>query len=161
MQSSPPMPACIFCAIATGRAPASLVHEDERFLVFLDIYPVRAGHALVIPKRHAQRLSDLPRGEAEEIFGLAVRVGQALRSSGLPCDDVNFLLNDGPAASQTVPHLHLHVVPRRRRDIGRVFAKLFTRPAAPLLPAPARGVLDRHAAAIRVALATAGRGGAS
>ncbi len=144
---------CIFCAIVAGRAPASLVHDDERFLVFLDIHPVRPGHALVIPRRHAPLLADLSAAEIEALFGLAARVAAALRLSGLPCDDVSLLLNDGPAANQSVPHAHVHLVPRRRHDLARVVGRLLRRPLAPILgPAP-RARLDAQATSIRAALA--------
>jgi histidine triad (HIT) family protein len=148
------MAECIFCAIAAGRAPASLIHEDERCLAFLDIYPVRAGHALIVPRRHAVRLADLAPGDGAAVFELATRVAQALRDSELPCDDVNLLLNDGPGANQTVPHLHVHVIPRQGRDLARVLGKLLQRPVAPLLGGRPRAELDRQAAGLRAALAT-------
>ncbi len=154
------MAGCIFCAIASGRAPASVVHNDERYLVFLDIYPLRPGHALVIPRRHAATLAELSGAEVEALFALAARVGAALRASGLPCDDVHLVLNDGPAANQTVPHAHVHVVPRRRRDLPAVLGKLLRRPLEPLLGGPPRAALDRQATAIRAALgATPGASG--
>jgi histidine triad (HIT) family protein len=146
---------CIFCAIVAGRAPASLVEASDRFLVFLDIHPMQPGHALVVPRRHAPLLSDLEGEEAAALFGLARRVALALRRSGLPCDDVTLLLNDGPAANQSVPHAHVHVVPRRRHDLGTIFARLLRRPLGPILgPAP-REQLDQQAAAIRAALDSA------
>lgn len=143
---------CIFCAIASGRAPASLVEASDRFVVFLDIHPVQPGHALVVPRRHAPLLSDLEGEESAALFTVARRVALALRHSGLPCDDVTLLLNDGPAANQTVPHAHVHVVPRRRRDLGTIVGRLLRRPLGPLLgPAP-RALLDEQAAAIRAAM---------
>jgi histidine triad (HIT) family protein len=143
---------CIFCAIASGRAPASVVESNERFLVFLDIHPMQPGHALVIPRRHAPLLADLAADETAALFTLARRVALALRRSGLPCDDVTLLLNDGPAANQSVPHAHVHVVPRRRRDLATMAGRLLRRPLGPILgPAP-RAQLDEVAAAIRAAL---------
>ena len=144
---------CIFCAIASGRAPASVVHDDERFVALLDIHPLRAGHTLVIPRRHAALLADLVDGEVEALFGLAARIARALRRSGLPCDDVNVVLNDGKAANQTIPHAHVHVLPRLRGDLAAIAGKLLRRPLAPFLGGPPRGELDRQAAIIRAALA--------
>jgi histidine triad (HIT) family protein len=144
---------CIFCAIVAGRAPASLIEANDRFLVFLDIHPVQPGHALVVPRRHAPLLADLEAEEAAALFAVARRVALALRHSGLPCDDVTLLLNDGPAANQTVPHAHVHVVPRRRRDLGTIVGRLLRRPLAPILGAVPRETLDGQAAAIRAAMA--------
>jgi diadenosine tetraphosphate (Ap4A) HIT family hydrolase len=142
---------CVFCAIVAGRAPASVVWEDERFVAFLDIYPVTVGHMLVVPRRHTPLLADLG-DDAAALFGHAVRLAGAMRRSGLPCDDLNLVLNDGRAANQTVPHAHVHVVPRRRGDFGTLLRKLLQRPVQRLLGGPARDELDRQAAAIRLAL---------
>ena len=65
---------------------------------------------------------------------------------------MHFLINDGPIANQTVPHVHLHVLPRRRGDLPKVFAALAKRPAVALLGQAPRSVLDEHAAAIAAAL---------
>jgi histidine triad (HIT) family protein len=139
---------CIFCEIVAGRAPASLVDEDEAFLAFLDIYPMRPGHALVIPRRHAVRIDDLGDGGAAALFAFAARVARAARAR-LPCDDVNLVLNDGPAANQTVPHAHAHVIPRRRGDLAPLLGRLLVRPVQPLLGGPPRADLDRLAARLR------------
>lgn len=139
--------ACIFCDIVAGRRPASLITQDDRFLAFMDIHPWRPGHALVVPRRHAQRLADLPAADVEALFGLSARVADAVRRSGLPCDDVHIVLNDGPAASQTVPHAHVHIVPRVRGDFWRMLAHVAVRPFA----AP-RATLDDHARRIAQAL---------
>ncbi len=142
---------CVFCAIVAERLPASRFYEDERFLGFLDIHPWRPGHALIVPRAHAVRVGDLPTADARDLFALGVRVGGALRRA-LPCDDVHFVVNDGAAASQSVPHVHLHVLPRRRGDVGRLLLRLVRHPLTPLLgPAP-RATLDAQAAAIRAVL---------
>ena len=151
------MDGCIFCAIAAGQAPASLVHHDERFLVFLDIYPARPGHLLVVPRRHAPRLGDLVADEAPSLCALVARENAALRSPalaehGIRCDDVTVLLNDGAAANQSVPHLHVHLVPRRKGDFPTVLGKLLARPIQPLLGAAPRARLDAQATALRVLL---------
>jgi diadenosine tetraphosphate (Ap4A) HIT family hydrolase len=143
--------ACVFCKIAAGAAPASVIWEDDRFVAFLDIYPVAPGHALVMPRRHAPLLGDLD-ADVGPLFALAARVAAALRRCGMPCDDINLLVNDGRAAGQTVPHAHVHVLPRRRGDVATVLRKLVQRPAQRFLGGPDRGTLDRQAAAIRAAL---------
>lgn len=146
------MAACIFCKILANSAPAHRVYEDEHFLAFLDIYPVRPGHLLVIPKRHGQYLSDFEPGEAGALFALAQRLGDAIRRSDIDCDDLNYVLNDGPAANQTVPHLHMHLLPRTRGDLHKVAAVLARRPIQPILGQAAVTQLDRVASQIREAL---------
>lgn len=145
------MDGCIFCSITRGEAPASTFYADERFVGFMDIRPWRPGHALVVPRVHAVRVADLPSTQAEALFALGMRVAAALRE-GAPCDDVNFVLNDGPSASQTVPHVHLHVVPRTRGDAPRLLLRLLAHPLGPLVRGPSRSALDAHADALRARL---------
>jgi histidine triad (HIT) family protein len=99
-----------------GKAPASKVYSDEKVLAFMDAQPVNSGHVLVIPKVHAARLSDLDEEVGGQMFKVAMRVGAALRGSGIKCDGITMHLADGEAASQDVFHVHLHVVPRFRGD---------------------------------------------
>ncbi|GAB4305637.1 MAG: HIT family protein [Promethearchaeota archaeon] len=102
---------CIFCKIAKGEAPATLLYEDEDCLAFMDIFPATRGHAIVTPRQHYAGLEDAP----VELFShvasvakeLAVKVLKALKAGG-----VNILVNNGKAAGQVVPHLHMHVIPR-------------------------------------------------
>ena len=140
---------CIFCKIVAGHAPASLVHEDERFLAFMDLYPWRPGHVLVIPKAHCQYVAEMEQSHRQELFGLGTRIAEAVRASALTCDDLHLLINDGPMANQTVPHVHLHVVPRIRGDLWRLAWALSARLLISRLTAPSRAELDRHAALIR------------
>jgi diadenosine tetraphosphate (Ap4A) HIT family hydrolase len=146
------MKACIFCKILANLAPAHRVYEDEHFLAFLDIYPVRPGHTLVIPRQHGQYLSDFDPALLGQLFVLGQRLGAAIRRSTLACEDLNYLLNDGPAANQTVAHAHLHLLPRQRRDLHKVAAVLARRPIQPLLGAASDNELSRVAAQIRDAL---------
>jgi histidine triad (HIT) family protein len=146
------MDGCIFCDIAARRQEASFVYEDEQVVSFMDIFPWRPGHLLVIPRAHGVRLADLRDGASAALFSAGTRIAAGLRQSGLPCDDVHLLLNDGAAANQTVPHAHLHVIPRVRGDLWRLALQLLRRPTVTLWgPAP-RAVLDRQAEAIRAAI---------
>lgn len=102
---------CVFCKIIAGLIPAAKVYEDERVLVFLDIAPFEKGHLLVVPKVHARMLTDLPKEDLTAAILVAQNVaGRLLRQ--LPCDGFNVFQNNGACASQTVPHVHFHVVPR-------------------------------------------------
>ncbi|MEM9489298.1 MAG: HIT family protein [Myxococcota bacterium] len=140
---------CIFCEIVAGRAPASVVHQDETFMAFMDIYPWRPGHVLVIPKVHAQYVHELAMDTRRELFALGSRIAEAVRASAIPCDDVHFLINDGPAANQTVGHVHLHVLPRRRGDLWRAALALCQRPFVTLMGQAPRATLDHQAEQIR------------
>ena len=138
--------ACIFCRIVRHELPASVVADRGDTLAFLDIQPINAGHTLVIPKAHAATLVDLPAGAGGGIFETAREIAAALRSSGLPCEGVNFHLADGRVAGQEIFHVHLHVYPRYAGDgVGlRVGPKYGTRPS--------REELERVAGRIRGAL---------
>ncbi len=140
------MNGCIFCEILAGRAEASLVYQDELCAAFLDIQPVTPGHLLVIPRRHAVSLAELPEGEGGRLFEAGQRLAAALRGSGLRCEGVNFFLADGEAAGQEVFHVHLHVFPRFAGD-G------FGLKVGPHYPSqPPRAELDETASRIREAL---------
>lgn len=142
---------CTFCAIVAGRAPASVVVDDERVHAFLDIFPMRPGHTLVIPRRHVVRVAELDGAESSALFAMVARVASAVREA-IPCDDVNLVVNDGPAANQSVPHVHVHVIPRIRGDLGRLLGRLLVRPIQPKLGGPPRAALDRLAGTIRAAV---------
>lgn len=109
---------CRFCAIARGDVEARIVLDDERVLAFLDHRPLFAGHCLVIPRAHHETLPDLPSEMLQPLFGatrlLARAVVDALEAEG------SFVAVNN-VVSQSVPHLHVHVVPRRRKDGLRGF----------------------------------------
>ncbi|MDA8208469.1 MAG: HIT family protein [Actinomycetota bacterium] len=105
--------ACIFCEIVTGLAGAELVHRDEARLVILDRAPLFPGHCLVLPAEHYAELADCPPELYASLSELAQRVALAQRRA-LGCDG-NFVAANA-VISQSVPHLHIHVVPRRRKD---------------------------------------------
>ncbi len=149
---------CIFCKIVSGTAPCSLVYEDERFMSFMDIYPWRPGHVLVIPKAHSARIGEQAPGVGRDLFDLGLRIAAAIRSSELPCDDLHFVLNDGAGANQSVAHVHLHVLPRHGHDLWKLGAELLKRPLVPLLRPTSQAKLDRQAAAISSALEALGPG---
>ncbi|MDX5372817.1 MAG: HIT family protein [Pseudomonadaceae bacterium] len=118
---------CVFCAIADGQLPAHVVHEDEHFLVLLDIFPLRPAHVLIVARGHAPLLADLPAAPREALLALAERVGRALQRSDPSVLGINLLLNDGPVANQHVPHLHLHLIPRRVGDLPALCWRILTR----------------------------------
>ena len=107
---------CIFCAMVKGESAATKVYENEHMLVIMDIKPITAGHMLIIPKRHAEFLTELNDDLVGEMFILAKKVALALKGSKLRCKAINYLLADGAEAGQEVFHVHLHVIPRYRKD---------------------------------------------
>jgi diadenosine tetraphosphate (Ap4A) HIT family hydrolase len=141
---------CIFCDIAAGREPASVIHRDADLIAFMSNAPVNPGHLLVIPQQHAPSLSELPPELAAALFREAQRFGAALRSSTLRCEGLNLFLADGAAASQLVPHVHLHVIPRFTGDSFKLNSRGGVTTSE---KTSSRKVLDAAAAAIRAALA--------
>jgi histidine triad (HIT) family protein len=113
------MPAeCLFCQIATHARPASIVMEDDLALAFLDHRPLFPGHCLLIPKAHIETLGDLPPGCVGPFFAAAQLLARAVET-GLSADGSFVAINN--RVSQSVPHLHVHVVPRRQKDGLRGF----------------------------------------
>ena len=108
------MPAtCAFCAIIRGEQKAVIILETERLIAFLDHRPLFLGHTLLVPKQHVVLLSDLPADQVPEFFGTAQRLERAVED-GLGSDGSMILINN--VVSQSVPHLHLHVIPRSKGD---------------------------------------------
>ena len=109
---------CVFCDIAQGRLEAHVVHRDERTLAFLDIRPLFPGHSLLIPVQHHETLYDLPESLVEPFFSTTRRLSEAVRVA-MGAEGSFVALNN--KVSQSVPHLHAHVVPRVRKDGLRGF----------------------------------------
>ena len=104
---------CLFCEIVQGKQPSWPVLEDENSLAFLDKRPLFPGHCLLIPKRHVAALGDLPGELAGPLFENAQRLARAMEA-GLGADGSFVAINN--RVSQSVPHLHVHVGPRRKKD---------------------------------------------
>lgn len=110
--------ACVFCDIASGRAPAHAVAETEAILAFLDRRPLFPGHVLVVPRAHHETLPDLPAELVAPLFVEAQRIARAVPRA-LGAEGSFVAMNN--RVSQSIPHLHVHVVPRRRGDGLRGF----------------------------------------
>lgn len=106
---------CLFCGIVAGEVPAQIVDSDEHTVSFLDINPATPGHALVIPRRHAADLMEVPDQDLERTMVAARRLARRMDETLEP-DGFNVLNSCRPAAWQTVFHYHLHVVPRYEDD---------------------------------------------
>jgi histidine triad (HIT) family protein len=125
---------CLFCKIAAGEIPATIVAEGERTVAFMDINPATRGHVLVIPRAHARDVHEIDTEDLKAVAAAAQTVA-GLAIERLGADGVNLLNSNGSAAWQTVFHFHMHVIPRYANDPLR-------------LPwSPAQGDIDDIAAA--------------
>ncbi|SDY16646.1 histidine triad (HIT) family protein [Lysobacter enzymogenes] len=136
---------CVFCRMLAGAAPASFVHRDEHVAAFVDLRQAVDGHVLIVPNRHVETLYELDEDTAGRLMALAVRVARALAADGAP-PGLNLWQSNGHAGGQEVPHVHLHVQPRRIGDgLMRVY------PNGVPAPTP-RETLDALAARIAACL---------
>lgn len=106
---------CIFCRIADGEIPSQTLYEDSDFRVILDLGPATRGHALILPREHADNLYELSDEQASKVFVLARKMALQMREK-LKCDGLNVVQNNGESAGQTVNHFHLHLIPRYQDD---------------------------------------------
>ena len=107
------MARCLFCSIIDGSEPAHLVLADDHVLAFLDVRPLFPGHVLVVPRAHVETLTDLPAGDVGTYFERVQRIAAAVRSA-MGAQGSFVAMNN--TVSQSVPHLHTHVVPRTKGD---------------------------------------------
>jgi histidine triad (HIT) family protein len=109
---------CTFCEIAVGSVSAAVVLDEPEVLAFLDRSPVFPGHVLIVPRIHFETLLDLPAELLPLVFGAAQRIAKAVQQA-MGADGTWVSMNN--TVSQSVPHLHVHVVPRKRKDGLRGF----------------------------------------
>ena len=109
------MPDCVFCMIRDGKIPSAKVYDDQRTLAFMDINPLSRGHCLVVSKPHAATLYDADTEDLKAAITTAKKVAVAIRKALNP-DGLNMLQANGAAAFQSVPHFHLHLIPRWTND---------------------------------------------
>jgi histidine triad (HIT) family protein len=102
---------CIFCSIISGQEPCVQIHRDNGFLVLMDKYPINPGHALVMPTKHYETLLQMPPAEVGKLYSLVPTIARAIISA-VKADGFNVGQNNGIAANQIVPHVHVHIVPR-------------------------------------------------
>jgi histidine triad (HIT) family protein len=106
---------CLFCKIVAGEVPSTRVHEDDRVIAIMDIFPATRGHVLVIPRAHATDVHEVSDDDLAAAASVAKRLaGLAMR--GLAADGVTIMQSNGAVAWQTVFHYHVHVIPRYRDD---------------------------------------------
>jgi len=137
----------LFDRILNGTLPSHKVAEGEMWYAFLDIFPRREGHTLVIPKQSVRHLSELSESMRNALFIGVVKV-QEILSKYFETDDFTVCIHDGPLAGQEVPHVHVHVLPRLPSDGGKTLQAMWPQ-AQPMGGDVDHGQLGQLAAALR------------
>ena len=112
---------CIFCDILNGTRNGHLVYEDKDHIAFLDKYPIDDGHTLVIPRKHHEKITDMDSNDVGKIFSLIPKIAKAVLA-GAGADAFSLAQNNGKAAKQIIPHVHIHIIPRYNNK-GTVWTK--------------------------------------
>ena len=105
------MAACIFCDIINGKLPCYLIYEDDNHIVILDRYPIDNGHSLIITKKPYEKLTDMSVKEIAELFSKIPKIVKAIIKA-TKADAFSIAQNNGKAAKQIIPHVHVHIIPR-------------------------------------------------
>ena len=125
--------ACIFCRIVAGEIPAEVVLREPDVVAFLDIQPLADGHVLVVPRAHVPRVEDLKPSAADALFRAVVRLAGPVREA-LGAAGTTIGINNGDATGQTIPHVHVHIVPRWPKDGAGSVHTIFPRNVKQKLP---------------------------
>lgn len=145
----------LFDRIIAGQIPASFVYQDALCVAFMDIRPLSRGHVLVVPRHSVATLEELDAPTTAHLWQTAVRIGRAQRHA-LGSAAQHFLVNDGREASQSVPHVHIHVIPRYTGDrygtVARMMWHLVMLTTPPREQADLRRRLEQEATLIAEAL---------
>ena len=102
---------CIFCDIINGKLPCHLIHKDENHIVILDRYPIDVGHSLIITKKPYEKLTDMSVEEIMDLFSKIPKIISAIIKA-TKADGFSIAQNNGKAAKQIIPHVHVHIIPR-------------------------------------------------
>jgi histidine triad (HIT) family protein len=112
---------CIFCDIVSGKRDGYFIYEDADLVAFLDKYPIDKGHSLVVPKKHYEKITDMEPVEVGNLFAkIPYIVNKVLAAT--KADAFSIAQNNGRAAKQIIPHVHIHIIPRYN-DAGAVWTK--------------------------------------
>ena len=112
---------CIFCDILDGTRDGHIVYEDNDHIAILDKYPIDDGHTLVIPRKHHEKITDMDSNDVGKIFSLIPKIAKAVLA-GAGADAFSLAQNNGKAAKQIIPHVHIHIIPRYNNK-GTVWTK--------------------------------------
>ncbi len=109
---------CLFCKIIAGKIPSNKIYEDDSTFAFLDIHPASEGHTLVAPKKHFNSFKDMDAEGVGSLFEAARKITIAVERT-FSAEGSNIGINNGKVAGQEVPHVHVHIIPRKKGDGGR------------------------------------------
>jgi len=112
---------CIFCEIIQGTRKGHFIYEDENYVAFLDKYPIDKGHSLVLPREHHEQVTDMNPEKVGELFSIVPKIAKAVVNT-TKADAFSMAQNNGRAAKQIVPHVHVHIIPRFN-DRGTIWTK--------------------------------------
>ena len=115
---------CIFCKIAHKKIDAKIIDENENAIAFLDAFPLTSGHTLVIPKRHYEKLQDIEFDQVSPLFRLVHKLSAHIEN-GTGVHSTLIAIHNGKDAGQEIPHLHVHIVPRKPGDGGGSIHSMF------------------------------------
>jgi histidine triad (HIT) family protein len=119
---------CIFCKLVAGKIPARVIMQNESAIAFLDAFPLAAGHTLIIPKSHYVKLQDMSEQDAIAVFETTWKVADAVEE-GSQVNASTIAIHNGSDAGQEIPHMHVHIVPRKRGDgAGAIHSMFRNRP---------------------------------
>jgi histidine triad (HIT) family protein len=118
LSGSVPEENCVFCKIIKRNLPAHIVFEDKNYIAFLDNFPFSRGHTLVCPKKHGETVWDMTQEEIGGLFALASKISRAIILA-MNADGFRFVQNNGEAANQVVPHVHVHTIPVKLSEKGK------------------------------------------
>ena len=112
---------CIFCDIIDGKREGHILYEDDSHIAFLDKYPIDVGHSLVVPKKHHEKIIDMESQKVGELFAIVPKIASAILEAA-KADAFSVGQNNGRAAKQIIPHVHIHIIPRYN-STGTIWTK--------------------------------------
>lgn len=112
---------CLFCDILDGKKDGHFLYEDDSHVAFLDKYPIDVGHSLVLPRKHHEKITDMTPEDVGTVFALVPKIAKAILDA-TNADAFSIGQNNGRAAKQIVPHVHIHIIPRYNHK-GTVWTK--------------------------------------
>ncbi|MFB5612785.1 MAG: HIT family protein [Nitrosarchaeum sp.] len=112
---------CIFCDIISGTRTGHILYEDTSHVAFLDKYPIDLGHSLVVPKKHHEKITDMDSNMVGELFSIIPKIANAILTA-TGADAFSLGQNNGKAAKQIIPHVHVHIIPRYNHK-GTIWTK--------------------------------------
>ncbi len=121
IKNSSSIVSCIFCDILSGNRDGHIIYEDTLHVAFLDKYPIDVGHSLVVPKKHHERITDMDFKAVGDLFSIVPKIANAILTA-TSADAFSLGQNNGRAAKQIIPHVHVHIIPRYNHK-GTIWTK--------------------------------------